>query len=444
MTKASWRWRHEISEGHDRGVCTGDFDADPGEGRRRAGIMAAGSRHLCEVACDLLHLTAPDGRRLVPQFSLCIPTHRNAATLGACLRTALDQSGDDYEILVSDDQGPPEIRSLVEQAGTPERIRYLRTPQRLGLRGNFEHCVTQSRGRYVTILGADDGFCRNALDTARALLASSQPEVFFWFPHIYWWPNALLPHKRWMLYVRAHTKTARFVNPRNYVDRFYDEPRNLWLFEQLPSIYNGFVSRDLLDRIRHRTGSYFHDEVADVGSGIATGIMARSAAFVERPLSIRGLSAASSGVAFRSKEAGRSIAENFVQGMRSPLCESELGDSTALAVHLASVRLRAARQFPELADKPIRVADVVHGILGELNEDPTRYDELVANAKLLVTRYGLDGGEFAVPPRFTGQHSKLVGVQTMDDGGVFIAFDGEPLEIDDIGRAALFIDSLLR
>ena len=127
--------------------------------------------------------------------------------------------------MVSDDQGPPGIRALVERLAQPDCIRYLRTPQRLGLRGNFEHCVTHSRGRYVTILGDDDGLCRNALDVARTLLASTQPNVFFWFPHIYWWPDALLPHKRWMVYVRAYAKKARLVNAREYVDRFYDEHR---------------------------------------------------------------------------------------------------------------------------------------------------------------------------------------------------------------------------
>ena len=365
-------------------------------------------------------------------------------TLEACLRTVLDQPGDDYEIVVSDDQGPPGIRALIERLAQPDRIRYLRTPQRLGLRGNFEHCVTHSRGRYVTILGDDDGLCRNALDVARTLLASAQPDVFFWFPHIYWWPDALLPHKRWMVYVRAYAQKARLVNAREYVDRFYDDPRNLWLFERLPSIYNGFVCRDLLERIRHRIGGYFYDEVADVSSGIVNGIMATSAALVERPLSIRGLSGSSSGVAFRSKEAGRPLSDDFLRGMHTPLCAAELGESTALAVHLASVRLRAARQFAELADKPIRVADVVHGILGELNEDPARYDDLVADAQRLVNRYGLSGSEFVVPPRFSGEHAKQVGVEVQDDGSVFLAFDGEPLGIGDVHQAAVFVDSLLR
>ena len=381
---------------------------------------------------------------MIPQFSVCIPAYRNPATLEACLRTVLDQPGDDYEIVVSDDQGPPGIRALVERLAQPDRIRYLRTPQRLGLRGNFEHCVTHSRGRYVTILGDDDGLCRNALDVARTLLASAQPDVFFWFPHIYWWPDALLPHKRWMVYVRAYAKKARLVNAREYVDRFYDDPRNLWLFERLPSIYNGFVCRDLLERIRHRIGGYFYDEVADVSSGIVNGIMATSAALVERPLSIRGLSGSSSGVAFRSKQAGRHLSDDFLRGMHTPLCAAELGESTALAVHLASVRLRAARQFTELADKPIRVADVVHGILGELNEDPARYDDLVADAQRLVNRYGLSGSEFVVPPRFSGEHAKQVGVEVQDDGSVFLAFDGEPLGIGDVHQATVFVDSLLR
>ena len=229
---------------------------------------------------------------MIPQFSVCIPAYRNPATLEACLRTVLDQPGDDYEIVVSDDQGPPGIRALVERLAQPDRIRYLRTPQRLGLRGNFEHCVTHSRGRYVTILGDDDGLCRNALDVARTLLASTQPDVFFWFPHIYWWPDALLPHKRWMFYVRAYAKKARLVNAREYVDRFYDD--------------------------------------------------------------------------------------------------------------------------------------------------------LVADAQRLVNRYGLSGSEFVVPPRFSGQHAKQVGVEVQDDGSVFLAFDGEPLGIGDVQQAAVFVDSLLR
>ena len=90
------------------------------------------------------------------------------------------------------------------------------------------------------------------------------------------------------------------------------------------------------------------------------------------------------------------------------------------------------------------MADVVHGILGELNEDPARYDDLVADAQRLVNRYRLSGSEFVVPRRFSGEHAKRVGVEVQDDGSVFLAFDGEALGIGDVHQAAVFVDSLLR
>jgi len=145
-------------------------------------------------------------------FSIAVPAVNRPETLVHCLRTLLNQPGDDFEILVSDDQGPPENRQVVESLARPDLIRYLRTPQRLGMRGNYEFCVENSRGQYVTILGDDDGLCVGALKGARELLQGGQPDVLFWFPHLYWWPNALVKHKQWMLYIYANPKAAARVN----------------------------------------------------------------------------------------------------------------------------------------------------------------------------------------------------------------------------------------
>ena len=71
-------------------------------------------------------------------FSICVPTLNRPETLQACLRTLVAQSGDDYEIVVSDKQGPPENRQIVESLNRPDVIRYFRTPDRLPMRSNFE------------------------------------------------------------------------------------------------------------------------------------------------------------------------------------------------------------------------------------------------------------------------------------------------------------------
>ena len=359
------------------------------------------------------------------------------------MQTLVTQPGADFEIIVSDDQGPPENKQVVDSLNRPDLIRYLRTPQRLGMRGNYEFCVEHSRGDYVTILGDDDGLCVNALVAARDVLAQGKPDVMFWFPHLYWWPNALIAHKQWMLYVYANPNAARWVDSRDYLKEFFSNGANPWLFERLPSIYNGFVSRSLLQRLKDRTGNFFCDEVPDVYSGIANALMAQSAVFMDRPLTIRGLSGKSYGVAFRSKKGGAALKDDFKRHMATPMCEPELLDSTALAVHIASIKLRAIRRFSELSSIKISIPDVINGILTELNEDEDRYDDLIADARALVQRYGLDGAQFSVPAKAAGAKQKQVGVSVVEGGRAVLAVDGQPLNVKDIYLASLFVRSVL-
>jgi hypothetical protein len=207
---------------------------------------------------------------------------------------------------------------------------------------------------------------------------------------MYWWPTALIEHKRWMLYVMRPAKNVRPVDPFSYVEALYQPGVHHWLFERLPSIYNGFVSRTLLQRLKERTGSYFLDEVPDVYSGIANGVMAESAAFIEWPLSIRGISGKSYGVAFRNP-AGKDIASEFRGGMKSPMCAPELVDSSALAVHVASIKLRAIRALQgRLSAYNIAVPDVINGILSEIQEGQGRTAELLADARALAAKYNID------------------------------------------------------
>jgi hypothetical protein len=323
-------------------------------------------------------------------FTIIVPTVNRPETLVHTLRTLVDMGGDDYEIVVTDDAGHPENRSVVESFGRPDLIRYIRHETRQGMRGNYEFSVGVAQGQYVTILGDDDGLVANALGYAREAIAATRAEVLFWWPHMYWWPTALIEHKRWMLYIQRPTKNVRPVEAFSYVAELYKPGVNHWLFERLPSIYNGFVSRPLLQRLKERTGAYFLDEVPDVYSGIANGVFAQTAAFIEWPLSIRGISGKSFGVAFRNPQ-GKAISDEFKGGMKSPMCEPDLVDSTALAVHVASIKLRAIRRLQgPLSSYTINVQDVINGILGEIQEGQGRKAELLEDARALGQKYGID------------------------------------------------------
>lgn len=376
-----------------------------------------------------------------PTFSIIVPTVNRPETLIHTLRTILAQDGGDYEVIVSDDQGPPENRAIVDSLGRRDVLRYFRTDRRMGMRGNYEYSVARAAGQYVTILGDDDGLVCNCLALARQVLAQTRPDVLFWFPHVYWWPNALIPAKRGMLYVRAGQPAVKPVLVRQFVDAFFRQQKNLSLFERLPSIYNGFVSRKLLERLYSRTGQYFCDEIPDVYSGIANGIMAESAVMIDRPLTIRGLCGKSYGVAFRNKQSGAHLRDDFKKHMATPMCEPDLVDSSALAVHLASVRMRAMRRFTELSVHEISIPDIIVGILSEINEDADRYDDLVNDAVSLAGKYGLTIN--GVPPRPQSTPSRRWGLATDQEGNPLLAINTELLPIENIFEVSKLVHAIL-
>src|SRR4051812_3222592 len=91
-----------------------------------------------------------------PRFSIIIPTRERAATLRYALRTCLDQTFDDYEVIVSDNFSSPATKAVVDEAAAP-RVRYFRTDRPLAMSDSWEFAVSHARGEYVLVIGDDDG-----------------------------------------------------------------------------------------------------------------------------------------------------------------------------------------------------------------------------------------------------------------------------------------------
>jgi glycosyltransferase involved in cell wall biosynthesis len=92
-----------------------------------------------------------------PRLTVALPTCNGACHLAAALRSILDQetSGVAFDLLVCDDQSDDATREIVpEIAGN--RARLVVNPNRLGLAGNWNQCVAQSRTPLVAIVHQDD------------------------------------------------------------------------------------------------------------------------------------------------------------------------------------------------------------------------------------------------------------------------------------------------
>jgi glycosyltransferase involved in cell wall biosynthesis len=94
----------------------------------------------------------------VPRVSVVVTCYTRTNYIVEALRSVLDQSYDDYEILVADDSGTAAARELVASFRQPERIRYLAHANTLGVASSIVQAVKQARGDFVAILNDDDSW----------------------------------------------------------------------------------------------------------------------------------------------------------------------------------------------------------------------------------------------------------------------------------------------
>ncbi len=233
-----------------------------------------------------------DGAMGEPRFSVVIPTRDRAATLRYALRTCLEQDFDDYEVVVSDNQGGPDTRAVVDEAGSP-KVRYVRSPELLSMSSNWELAVSRARGEYVLVIGDDDGLMPNALAEIDRLLGQHPTRALRWTAAFYSWPNIALEGQGDYLRVPLG-REVRTVEGRDAIAAAVGFRA---CYSTLPMMYNTAVRRDLLSEPRARAGRVFANHYPDVFTGFALAYLAGTYVSTDAPMTVAGTSGASFGVA---------------------------------------------------------------------------------------------------------------------------------------------------
>lgn len=110
----------------------------------------------------------------VPLISVCVPTYKRPVELREALRSVLNQSFWDFEILVGDDS--PGIHDEVFLEIRDSRIRRLPHTPGMGQVGNVCSLLAEARGKYLVLLHDDDMMLPGAFQSMVDIL-ESQPDV---------------------------------------------------------------------------------------------------------------------------------------------------------------------------------------------------------------------------------------------------------------------------
>lgn len=111
-----------------------------------------------------------------PTVSVVLPTYNRAEILPDAMRSVLDQSYEDLELIVVDDASPEDIESVCKAFDDP-RVRYLRMPQNGGAAAARNYGLEHVRGKYIGFHDSDDLWLPGKLARQVTLLDEQPPEV---------------------------------------------------------------------------------------------------------------------------------------------------------------------------------------------------------------------------------------------------------------------------
>ena len=113
----------------------------------------------------------------MPCFSIIVRSYKRPLTLATAIRSILDQTFQDFEIVVVDDcSEDQEIKHVVASFGD-SRIKYFENPQNMGPAYSLNYGVRESSGNLITFLDDDDLFFPSFLE--RTLQHLSDTNVDF-------------------------------------------------------------------------------------------------------------------------------------------------------------------------------------------------------------------------------------------------------------------------
>ncbi|MFN6468921.1 MAG: glycosyltransferase family 2 protein [Nostoc sp. SerVER01] len=105
----------------------------------------------------------------MPKITVCIPTFNRISLLPYAIASVLNQSEQDFELIVCDDgssDGTPELMSEY----TDHRIKYIRHPQNIGKSNNMRSGFDAASGEYFIKFDDDDRLTPNFLASTAAIL----------------------------------------------------------------------------------------------------------------------------------------------------------------------------------------------------------------------------------------------------------------------------------
>lgn len=278
------------------------------------------------------------------KITIAIPTIAGRTKyLASALKTCVEQSYDNMEIIVSDNS-PGEALTVV-QSFKDNRIKYIRPDRYLPMSAHWDFMVPHFSGDMVTIIGDDDGLTPGALKLVSKIVQQRGIKPIQHSLAYYCWPDFPLEkyrNKIWFTNLSgAHTEI------RQSKDYLVDLCNAKTGYIDGPTIYHNFIPRNIINKLLI-DDSIFHRSSPDIYSAISIAAHTDEFVITREALTMSGHGARSNGASVRD---GGADGKRFISEMRLAEYVPRFR-SLSVQLHTLDSILEASERYsqPELKD----------------------------------------------------------------------------------------------
>ncbi len=274
-----------------------------------------------------------------PEFSVVIPTFNRSDLFPYAVHSALRQTFEDFEVVVSDNCSEDDTAEVARRFADP-RIRYVRTPRHFVIADAWEFARKQATGRFIMMLSDDDALLRCALERFHDERARYGADFLFCRPAEYF-DRSYAGAERNSVRCPPFSGASRPVDAEEFV-------RPLFLLRQKFDMHpSAFVfSREIADAIEHRTGRYFWTNGVEYSAWPISATFSKCTVYIDAPMVILGRTAKSWGTNMALCNPGKERIKAFIDDVDPTRKHAPLNNFTMCNL-IAEGMLTAKELFPK-------------------------------------------------------------------------------------------------
>ena len=197
------------------------------------------------------------------KFSIVIPTYNRPEPFQNAFSSAVAQSYEDFEVIVSNNNSNPEVREFVEKFND-KRVRYFETDRLYSMPEHFSYIFNKVEGEWFCYLGDDDALTPDALSVlAKVIDDDKSLKAIRMAKAKYIYPDFHQDRGNEIEFIHYSGKTLEYVDAQKALkDSFWN------MGGGFPKVQSGFFKTSVFHNAQKKFGEVFDIWAPDISSGL--------------------------------------------------------------------------------------------------------------------------------------------------------------------------------